>query len=70
MRRVMNILVVGAGAVITGFGLYLFIHDCLILAHIIPPYGEGPAGLIVGPALVLIGGVAVLAFLEKPLFPS
>jgi hypothetical protein len=30
-------------------------------------YGEGPAGLIVGPAVVLIGAVAVLAFLEKSL---
>jgi hypothetical protein len=68
MSKVMKIL--GAGAVITVFGLYLFIHDCLILAHIVSPYGEGPAGLIVGPALVLIGVVAVLAFLEKPLFPS
>jgi hypothetical protein len=70
MSKVMKILGVGAGAIIAGFGLYLFIHDCLILAHIIPPYGEGPAGLIVGPALVLIGVVAVLAFLEKSLLPS
>jgi hypothetical protein len=70
MRRVIKRFGVGAGAIITGLGLYLFIHDCLILAHIIPPYGDGPAGLIVGPALVLIGVVSVLWFLEKPLFPS
>ena len=55
---------------VTGFGLYLFIHDCLILAHILPPYGDGPAGLILGPVLALIGVVAALAFLEKSLFPS
>ena len=70
MRRAMKVLGVGAGAGIAGFGLYLFIHDCLILAHIVSAYGEGPAGLIVGPALVLIGVVSVLAVLEKPLFPS
>jgi hypothetical protein len=69
MRRVIKILGVGAGAIISGFGLYLLIHDCLILAYVMPPYGEGPAGLIVGPALVLIGAVAVLALLEKTLFP-
>jgi hypothetical protein len=66
----MKVFGVGAGGVIAGFGLYLFIHDCLILVAIVSPYGDGPAGLIVGPALVLIGVVAVLAFLEKSLFPS
>jgi hypothetical protein len=70
MRRAMKVLGVGAGAVIAGFGLYLFTHDCLILAHIISPYGEGPVGLIVGPALMLIGVVSVLAVLEKPFFPG
>ena len=55
---------------VTGFGLYLFIHDCLILAHILPPYGDGPADLILGPVLALIGVVAALAFLEKSLFPG
>ena len=61
---------IGASAIITGFGLYLFIHDGLILAHILPPYGDGPAGLILGPVLALIGVVAPLALPEKSLFPS
>ena len=70
LGRMMKIVGVGAGVVSTVFGLYLFNHDCLILAHIVPAYGDGPAGMIVGPALVLIGVVSVLAFLERPLFPS
>ena len=70
MGRVIKCAVVGASASITGFGLYLFIHDCFILAHILPPYGDGPAGLILGPELALIGVVAPLALPEKSLFPS
>jgi hypothetical protein len=70
MRSVIKRVGVGASVIITGLGLYLFVHDCLILAQIFPPYGDGPAGLIVGPALVLIGVVSTLAILEKSLFPS
>jgi len=70
MGRVIKCAGVGASAMVTGFGLYLFIHDCLILAHILPPYGDGPAGLILGPVLALIGVVTALAFLEKSLFPG
>ena len=70
MRRMIKRAGVGASVITTGFGLYLFIHDCLILAHILPPYGDGPAGLILGPVLALIGVVAALVFLEKSLLPS
>lgn len=37
------------------FGLYLFVHDCLIFVHVLPPYGDGPAGIIAGPVLIGTG---------------
>lgn len=70
MRRVIKRVGFGASIIITGLGFYLFVHDCLILAQILLPYSDGPAGLIVGPALVVIGVVSTLAILEKSLFPS
>jgi hypothetical protein len=60
---------VGAGAVIATFGLYYFLHDCLIFAHLLHPYGDGPAGVIAGPVLMVIGIVCVLRLREKSLFP-
>jgi hypothetical protein len=60
---------VGAGAVIASFGLYYFLHDCLILVHLLKPYGDGPAGVVVGPVLMVIGIVCILRLLEKSLFP-
>lgn len=38
-------------------GLYLLLHDGLIVAHLLQPYGDGPAGLIVGPFLILVGAI-------------
>jgi hypothetical protein len=59
-----------ASAVVATFGLYNFLHDCLILVHVLKPYGDGPAGVVVGPVLMVIGIVCTLWLLEKPLFPS
>jgi hypothetical protein len=70
MRRAVKRVGIGTSAVFVVLGLYLFIHDCLILVHIVQPYGEGPAGLIIGPILIVIGVVAMLWLLERPLFPS
>jgi hypothetical protein len=70
MRRAVKGVGIGTGAVLAGLGVYLFVHDCLILAYIAKPYGDGPAGLIIGPILTVMGVVAMLWRLEKPLFPN
>jgi hypothetical protein len=70
MRRAVKRVGIGTSAVFVGLGLYLFVHDCLILVHIVQPYGDGPAGLIMGPILIVIGAVTMLWLLERPLFPN
>jgi hypothetical protein len=46
------------------FGLYVFVHDALVVAHIVAPVGDGPFGLIIGPIL-LVAGVVLILWLRR-----
>jgi hypothetical protein len=48
------------GALLVALGSYLLIHDVLILIHVVAPYGDGPAGVIAGPIVILFGVVIIL----------
>ena len=65
MRRAAKRVGIGTSVVVVGLGLYLFLHDCLILVHILQPYGDGPFGLIMGPLLIVIGVVVMLWLSER-----
>ncbi len=52
------------GATLSVLGLYLLIHDSLILVHVIAPYGDGPAGVIAGPIMILFG-LALMLWLRS-----
>ena len=41
-------------------GAFVFVNDCLLLAGLVKPAGDGPFGLIAGPILVPIGSVLLV----------
>jgi hypothetical protein len=47
-------------------GLYLFVSDALVLAHVAQPVGDGPFGIVVGPVFMLIG--ALIIWRRWPIF--
>ena len=61
MMARMRKLLRGAGWTFAGLlfflGIFLLVHDVLVVIHIIAPVGDGPFGLIGGPVFAIIGGI-------------
>ena len=55
MGELLRWICIVAAFVMTLVGLVSFGHDCLMLAGLAKPVGDGPGGLVAGPIFAAVG---------------